>query len=507
MVCVKKSEQLAALARQFRQQVAETRLHRYEPYEWQREYHEAGRTHSEIMLMAANRVGKTMSAGAEMSFHLLGDYPQAGQYRYADTKVNRILNRVGEDVWPEGWKGRVFEKPILGWTGSPTNETSRDIVQTELLGGTGELLGTGWIPKARIVPGSVKTRQAGVKDVVEAFNVRHRAGGISRCLMKTYEQGWKKWQGTAPHVVWMDEEPDQYKIFSEAQTRILSSNGLILVTFTPLSGATEMVEHFRTGNSEDGIWWRGATWGDAPHLDEKEKEKLRRRYRKHERKARTEGIPMMGEGAIFPVDDDDIAVPLFRVPEHWARLKGCDFGIDHPAAGVEIAWDRDQDIIFLIDCYRKEGELPPYHAAWLKKGHSKVPVAWPHDGMNREKAGGRTLAHAYRDHGANMLPKSARYPKVPGENEKGGSQPVWPIIDEIRERMVTGRFKAFEHLNVFFEEKNSYHVKDGNPVARRDDILKALFYAVMMKRYARSLNELNVRRRVTTGQPSASMRI
>jgi hypothetical protein len=51
---------------------------------------------------------------------------------------------------------------------------------------------------------------------------------------------------------------------------------------------------------------------------------------------------MMGEGAVFPVDDDDIMIDPFRIPDHWARIKGCDFGIDHPAAGVEIAWDRDR---------------------------------------------------------------------------------------------------------------------------------------------------------------------
>jgi hypothetical protein len=59
--------------------------------------------------------------------------------------------------------------------------------------------------------------------------------------------------------------------------------------------------------------------------------------------------------------------------------------------------------------------------------------------MNREKSGGKTLADHYRDHGVNMLAKSARYPKAPGEtSDKGGPQPVEPIVDEMLERMVTG---------------------------------------------------------------------
>jgi phage terminase large subunit-like protein len=446
-----------ALAARLSRDVKLNRLTKYSPYRWQEDFHAAGRDHVERMLMAANRVGKTMSAGAEVAYHLTGDYP----------------------AW---WNGKRFDHPVLVWTGSPTNETSRDIVQNELLGGMGEKLGTGWIPRKSII-GRPTTRQAGVKDVVDKFEVRHKSGGVSVCILKTYEQGWQKWQGTAPHVVWLDEEPDDYMIYSEAQTRVLTSRGCILVTFTPLLGVTELVEHFQAGGP--GIYLKGATWDDAPHLSQEDKDRLSSSYRAHERDARTQGIPMMGEGAVFPVSDRDIRIDAFKIPGHWARIKGADFGIDHPAAGVEIAWDRDSDAIYLIDCYRKAGETAPYHAAWLKKGNARIPVAWPHDGMNREKAGGTTLAQSYRNHGANMLGKSARYPKARGEeHDKGGPQPVEPIVDEMLERMMTGRFKAFSHLSEFFEEKRSYHRKDGKIVARRDDILKAVFYAVMMKRYA-----------------------
>lgn len=456
-------EKLAKLKRQLEWQVAGYKLRTYKPYPWQKDFHAAGLHNPERMLMAANRVGKTISAACEISFHLTGRYP-------------------------EWWEGKKFLTPTLVWTGSPTNETSRDIVQTELLGGLGEKLGTGWVPR-QFLHGQPQTRQAGVKNVIDTFAVRHESGGLSICNLKTYEQGWQKWQGTAPHVVWMDEEPDDYKIFSESQTRILTSKGIVLVTFTPLLGLTELVEHFRDGGP--GIYMRGASWEDAEHLSLEDKSRLRLSYRDHERDARTLGIPMMGEGAVYPLPDNRISVQAFEIPRHFARLKGCDFGIDHPAAGAEIAIDRDQDIIYVIDCYRKSNETTPYHAAWFNKSNKLIPVAWPHDGMNREKSGGKTLAQSYREHGVNMLSKSARYPKVPGELEaKGGPQPVEPIVDEILERMMTGRFKVFAHLSEFFEEKRSAHRKDNKIVAKRDDILKATYYAVMMKRYAASLAAL-----------------
>lgn len=455
------------------------KLDQYEPYNWQKQFHSAGKGHPERMLMAANRVGKTLSAGAEVAYHLSG-------------------------LYPDWWEGKRYHKPILTWTGSPTNETSRDIVQKELLGSDiSENLGTGWIPKHLIV-GKPTTRQAGVKNVVESFQVRHVSGGLSTCVLKTYEQGWQKWQGTAPHLVWMDEEPDDYMIYSEAQTRILTSKGSVMVTFTPLRGMTDLVQHFREGGQ--GIYLKGATWNDAPHLAPEDRERLEKSYRAHERKARTEGVPMLGEGAVFPIADEDIMVQAFQIPPYFARIKGCDFGIDHPAAGAEIAWDRDADVIYLVDCYKKADETAPYHAAWLNKSNKWIPVAWPHDGMNREKSGGRTLAQAYRAHGVNMLAKSARYPKTPTEPEKGGSQPVEPIVDEVLERMQTGRFKVFAHLNDWFEEKRSYHRKDGRIVDRRDDILKATFYAVMMKRYA-STGAASIVRMGAPQMPRTSSRV
>lgn len=456
-------KQVGGLIQEFEQVLATTKLKRYVPYDWQIEFHEAGALCQERMLMAANRVGKTMSAGAETSHHLTGKYP-------------------------EDWRGHRFTKPILAWTGSPTNETSRDIVQKELLGGLGEELGTGWIPREDIV-GSPTTRQAGVKNVVESFQVRHASGGLSTCTLKTYEQGWHKWQGTAPHVVWMDEEPDDYMIYSEAQTRVMTTQGLIYVTFTPLRGVTELVEHFQIGG--EGIYLRSASWDDAPHLSEEDCTRLSASYRVHERDARTKGIPMLGEGAVFPVPDEDIVVSPFSLPAHFSRIKGVDFGIDHPAAGIELAHDRDQDIVYVISCYRKTGETAPYHVMWLNRSNKDIPVAWPHDGMNREKGGGTKLAQAYRNYGAAMLPKSARYPRGPADDvERGGAQPVEPIIDEVLDRMMTGRFKVFSNLNQWFEEKRSYHRKDGKVVARRDDILKATFYALMMIRYAVPLSML-----------------
>lgn len=426
---------------------------------WQLDFHNAGANHRERMIICANRVGKSISAAYETSLHMTGNYPD----------------------W---WEGKRFSKPVLIWTGSPTNETSRDIVQKELLGGISkEELGTGFLPQNMII-GRPKMRQAGVSDVVDTFKVRHISGGISTCVLKTYEQGWRKWQGTQPDVVWLDEEPEDFKIYTEALTRLLTSKGIMMVTFTPLLGQTDIVLHFQDSNSSQ-VWMETATWDDAPHLNPEDKASMIESYPDHEVQARTQGVPMMGEGRIFTTSEDEIAIDPIEIPSHWPRICGIDFGIDHPFGAGWVAYDRDTDTIYVYDCYRKKGELPTYHSSAINSRGDWIPVSWPHDGVNRDKGSevGRRLFEVYKTHGVNMLSRSARY-----KNDKGGAQPQWPIIEEIKERERTGRFKVFKTCSIYLEERRNYHVKakDGKIkiVDRRDDTLKAVFYAIMMKRFA-----------------------
>lgn len=444
---------------------------------WQLEFHNAGKDNQERMLMAANRPGKTYSAAAEVAFHATG-------------------------LYPDWWQGRKFGKEVLIWCGSVTNEASRDIVQKELLGGLGEELGTGLIPK-HLISGKPQTRQAGIGGVVDKVQVRHAGGGISTIVFKSYDQGWRKWQGTAPDVVWLDEEPDantlnESKIYSEALTRILSSRGLMMVTFTPLLGKTELVEHFMDGGS--GVWLGTATWEDAPHLPREERERLLMSYPIHERETRAMGVPMMGEGRVFTVPESEVVIPPVQIPDHWARIAGIDFGIDHPASACWLAHDRDTDTVYLYDCYKTRGETAAYHAARLNGENASkrwIPVAWPHDGMNREKSGGIALAESYRSHGANLLRHSAHYRPRAGENPKLGGQPTEPIVNEMLERMLTGRFKVFSTCHEWLDEFRSYHRKDGKLVAVRDDALKASFYALMMLRYAKTNVQARTKRQAS----------
>jgi len=428
---------------------------------WQLDFHSAGSFAKERASISANGVGKSYSVAWECAAHVLGDYPS----------------------WYQGWR---FPGPNHWWIGAIDADQQRIGIQRILLGADlDQNLGTGFIPRERI-HGKVRTRQAGISDIADRVTVRHACGGYSTVTFKTYSQGWRAWQAGAPDGIVLDEEPDendahQRDIFVECQTRIFRSSGILLLGMTPLLGETEITRHFMQPKAP-GIYCVTASWDDAPHLKEEDKERLKLSYPQHQIEARTLGLAMLGTGRIFNVAEDEITEWQFPIPVHWPRIAGIDFGLDedHPTSVVWLAHDRENDRVYIYDCYKKTGKESLYHAEAIKARGAWIPMAWPHDGANREKVGGIVLADSYRRHGVNMLPLSARY-----DRDKGGAQPTEPWINEMTERMNTDRLKVFNQCNEWFTEFRSYHRdRRGDIVRVRNDLMDATRYALIMLKYA-----------------------
>jgi phage terminase large subunit-like protein len=81
--------------------------------------------------------------------------------------------------------------------------------------------------------------------------VKHVSGGYSTLAFKSYEQGWQKFQGDGVSFIWLDEEPDDFKVYTECQARLLATGGSMMITFTPLLGETELYQSFARGDDPD----------------------------------------------------------------------------------------------------------------------------------------------------------------------------------------------------------------------------------------------------------------
>lgn len=347
-----------------------------------------------------------------------------------------------------------------------------------------ESWGTGMVPLTMI---GEKTRRRGATgNTYDSVMVQHhdkdgKPDGWSRIGFKSYEMGEEKFYGRPVDWIWLDEQPPS-NIYTQCITRTVATNGYVMMTFTPEDGMTPVVNQFMN-DLKRGQQLIQATWDDAPHLDEDTKEQLLAQYPPHERKLRSQGIPVFGSGLVFPVPEDSLIIDPFEIPDHWKRIAGLDFGYDHPTAVAWIVIDEESDTYYLYDTYSSRQETAIMHSAAIKQRPAWIPVAWPKDGLQSDKGSGVSLASQYRDQGVNMLHDWARNPKVSGDTGKGNNF-IEPSIMEMLQRMETGRFKVFSHLHEWFQEFRSYHRKDGKIVPIKDDIMSATRYAVMCAQFA-----------------------
>jgi phage terminase large subunit-like protein len=458
---MKLSEELARaveIARELERRKQRNQLANYIPYEYQEKFHNTDEP--QRLLMAGNRVGKSMCGAMEMAYHLTGKYPK----------------------W---WKGRKFVKPIRAWVGGVSNETTRDVCQKELLGQPDDpaARGTGSIP-AELIGETV--RKPGVPNAVNSLVVKHVTGGNSRIAFKAYEMGKEKWMGEAVDVVWLDEEPPT-SIYSQALTRTADRGGIVFMTFTPESGMTETVAQF-VNNLKKGQALLQATWDDAPHMTKEVRDQILQALPPHERKMREKGIPQLGSGLVFPIAEEDIVCDPIDIPTHWPRLCGLDFGWDHPTAAVWIAWDRDSDIAYVYDSYSMRQEAVPIHASAIKSRGNWIPVIWPMDGRQADKGSGKSLTEQYRTEGLNMTREHFTNPPSQGQKDGTGGVSVEAGIMEIYTRMQTKRLQIFRNQSKLLEELRMYHRKDGKIVPVHDDVISAMRYCVMSLRKARIKN-------------------
>ena len=426
---------------------------RRELYKKHNAFFDAGATNRVRSMVAGNRVGKTWGVGGyEVVCHLTG-------------------------VYPDWWRGKKFNKPISAWAVGDTNQTVRDVLQEALLGPVGEH-GTGLIPKHLIVE---KVSKPGVPNAIESVWVQHVEGRSSVITFKSYDQGRISFQGTAKHLIWLDEEPP-IDIYGECVLRTMTTNGLVLITFTPLLGLSKTVKHLRDSH----IWTIGATWDDVPHLDEQAKAEMLAITPLHLRDARSKGIPTQGSGAVFPVAEAEVICEPIPIPSHWARIAAIDFGWDHPFAMVWIAWDRDADRLYVYDEYTAREKTPKDHVADVRERHGFqwIPVIWPHDGLQHDKGSGEALAATYRKLGMPVRHEKFSNPAQSGEEDGTGGNGVEVGVMDMLSRMQSGRLKVFRTCEKWREEFRNYHREDGKIVKEDEDLMSSTRYATMSLRYA-----------------------
>lgn len=432
-----------------------------------RAFFDAGKDYRIRAFIASNRSGKSQAAAFEAACHATGLYPS----------------------W---WAGKRFNRPVKIWACGISWGQVKEVLQSKLYGVQGNP-GTGMIASNLIVN---KATASGIPGALESMTVRHVNGGNSIISFKTYEQGIKAFQGAEVDFIIMDEEPP-YDIFDECDTRLMTTGGVMILTFTPQNGLTPTIvnlyqnadllagaeplpdqvmllakkrEHgdeaqaSRDAYQKKTIGIVQVSMYDAPWLTKEQIEDRKQKSPPHLRDARIYGRVTVGEGTIYPVALDKITVKDFQIPKHWKRTYGMDVGWQRTAV-IWTALNPDDDVLYVYSEYFGEEKEPVIHASSIKLRGDWIIGNIDYQAQTRNAQTGQRLIDIYRQHGLKLV---------------NADKAVEPGILSVLERMTTGRLKIFQSCAGLLSEIPVYRRdKDGKIVKEFDDRLDALRYAIM----------------------------
>lgn len=432
----------------------ENRLKYFTPNSHQRKFLNATLAHEELYLSGGNRTGKTTTGGLGVAIWATGRYPR----------------------W---WTGKKFEHPVRIMVLGDSDKQLRRAAQRILLGEEGQF-GVGMLPKETIIGEDGKPMIAMKKDpkgAIDYIKVTNQYGGFSYIYFCTYNQGREAVQGDEIHVIWCDEPPKD-DIYGELLARIMTTDGVIFTTATPMTGMTEVFNRFvdidETEDSEafNRRYFMSVSQHEVDHLSEEQKKRFWDQVPPHERQARIHGLPVLGEGQVYQCTHEQLLCEPFNIKEYdWYRfIIGIDFGFNDPTAAVLCMQDPNSGgKIYVVRFYKQKFKNVDHHAIRLKAWGAGIPVSWPRDG-HRVLQGARsmiTIKDQYRKCGLQMNPKPAfstySAPKE-GSNLEAGVQIVYELIH-------SDQLKIFDtpECRPLVKAMVMYHRKDGKIAPYQDD--------------------------------------
>lgn len=206
-----------------------------------------------------------------------------------------------------------------------------------------------------------------------------------------------------------------------------------------------------------------AGWDDVPHLDADTKRELLASTQPYLRDARSKGIPSLGAGAIYPVEESAITVEPFAIPAYWRRAYGLDVGWNRTAA-IWGAHDPNTDTVYLYaEHYRGQAE-PSVHATAIRARGEWIPGVIDPASRGRSQRDGQQLVQNYTDLGLKLsLADNA----------------IDAGIDDVWMRLATGRLKVFRTcLNWLAEYRLYRRDEKGKIVKANDHLMDASRYLI-----------------------------
>ena len=439
----------------------------FRPFEHQLRFFATGAAERRGIL-AANRIGKTVSTCFETAYHLTGLYPE---------------------WWPE--HARRFNKPITVMVAGEGWQQVAMVLQNELLGTQDvkirEQLGTGAIPRDLIRFDTMRSDGANCLGV----EIRHSSGSNSYLVFANYTQEVRQMQGFKLTLAVFDEQPPD-DFFSEIVTRTATTQGQVLCSFTPLKGLNGLVSKF--WHHEEGYEHIRVSWDDVPEYDpwgepfllNETRRQLERDYLPHERDARRNGVPVMGKGAVFQIrnwptyqtGDYD-----FRNTRGLNRVIALDLGLVNDKTVISLMyWDPDNQEAWLHTQITVKGTEEANPVNWIQHLMRPevfgTPIVLPPDAgtVGRYTMSALSIRQLFEQYELNVYPDPIRNP--PDAEGRTTNHKAFGI-NTMRQMLELGTLHVNENCVEFLREAQNYYVDEKGRFSDPDDCIDSARYALL----------------------------
>ena len=417
-------------------------------------------------ILAANRIGKTVSTCYETAMHLTGRYPSWWQGRRWDKNITAM-------VAGEGWQqvAMVLQQELLG---------TQDIKISDALG-------TGAIPRECIVTETMRNDGANCLGV----EIRHRSGQNSYLVFANYTQEVRQMQGFKLNLAVFDEQPPD-DFFSEIVTRTATTQGQVLCSFTPLKGLNGLVSKF--WHQEEGYEHIRVSWDDVPEYDpwgepfllHSTRRQLERDYLPHERDARRNGVPVMGKGAVFQIRN----WPIYKTGDYdfrntagMHRIIALDLGLVNDKTVISLMfWHPEEQEAWLHNqiCVKGTEEANPmnYINHLMRPEVFGTPIVLPADAgtQGRYTMNSLSIRQLFEQYELNVHPDAIMNP--PDDAGRRTNHKSYGI-NRMRQMLELGTLHVNENCVEFVREAQNYYVDQHGRFSDPDDCIDSARYALI----------------------------